>query len=94
MKNKFYKSLSIAPITLAMIFSPYALADNDTSRKELSREWSQAITALGDYTVDKRDQAVEKAEVTLQSIDKEIEQLEIYNAGRMAGSKHRITRRS
>lgn len=48
----------------------------DKPGEELKKEWSEAIEALKQYSVEQRDQAMKQAEQTLNAMDRRIEQLE------------------
>ncbi len=51
-------------------------ADANTSIEEVKKETQELLQTIGDYTADKRDEAVQKAKDGLNKLDKRIDTLE------------------
>lgn len=78
MQNVRGTFLALTTIVSVALASPAHAADStkETSRAEVQREVSQAIEAIKGYSIDQRDQALQKARSMLDRLDARIEQLE------------------
>lgn len=65
---------------LAMAGGGYAAEEGDTDEKtsmeQLQQQWNETMEALGSYTADQRDQALESGRKTLDAMDERIERME------------------
>ncbi|WP_027361392.1 hypothetical protein [Halodesulfovibrio aestuarii] len=50
--------------------------DNNTSLNEVKKETHELLQTIGSYSADKKDEAVQKAKVGLEKLDKRIDALE------------------
>jgi hypothetical protein len=67
----------IAVILLGLVVSfASSKAADQTSKKEVQEEVTEAFQALQDYTVEQRDKAIEKVKVALEDLDAFIERMQ------------------
>lgn len=75
MKQHFFALMLIG--ILGVVPLSYAQSDNtDTSIEEVKKETQDLLQTIGSYTVDKKDEAVQKSKESLKNLDKHIDALE------------------
>lgn len=75
MKLYIYALMLIGILGVATICYGQA-EDTSTSLKEVKKETHELLQTIGSYTADKKDEAVQKAKVGLDKLDKRIDALE------------------
>lgn len=69
----------LSAISILLIYGPFtaqSLAGQKTTAKAVKNEVADAAETLKDYSVDQRDQAIEKAKSIMSDLDKRIDKLE------------------
>lgn len=75
-KNKFVIAAILIPIFSLPVPSIASSPDDSGTMKEVKQETRELINALKSYTYEQKEQALKNIEVTLNNLDRKIDQLE------------------
>jgi uncharacterized protein YicC (UPF0701 family) len=89
MKHRRIMTLcAVFAITIFLLTATHCMADQEpvdgNSAAELEREVKEALSALKDYSADKRDDALEKGKKAMDALDERIEDMESLTRKRWA----------
>lgn len=77
MKTRMITLLMFLIVAFCFMSQSFAQADNDkTTMQDVKQETQELISALKGYSIDQRDEAIQKTEQALKNLDKRIDAFE------------------